>query len=66
MEAAERGVNGSTSVFISCAAKHDIDVQDKDDGTLRLEFGAVNDIRKKLRETSSCGQPRTRCLVQDE
>ncbi|WP_246023009.1 hypothetical protein [Halosimplex halophilum] len=50
MEAAERGVDESTSAFIAWAAKHDIDVQDRGGGDLKLEFGKVDDIRKKLRE----------------
>lgn len=50
IEAAERGVDESTSAFIAWAAKYDIDVQDREGRELELEFGTVDDVRKKLRE----------------
>jgi len=50
MEAAERGVDKTTSAFIAWAAKHDVDVQDREGGPLRLDFGTVDDIRRQLRE----------------
>lgn len=50
IEAAERGLDQSTSAFIAWAAKHDIDVRDRDGDALRLEFGVVDDIKRKLRE----------------
>ena len=50
IEAAERGVDESTSAFIAWAAKHDIEVQDREGDDLKLDFGTVDDIRKKLRE----------------
>nr|WP_303648717.1 MarR family transcriptional regulator [Haloarchaeobius litoreus] len=50
IEAAERGLDEGTSAFIAWAAKHDIDVTDYDDVELRLDFGSVDDIRRKLRE----------------
>ncbi|ELZ06801.1 hypothetical protein C480_07207 [Natrialba aegyptia DSM 13077] len=50
IEAAERGLDQSTSAFIAWAAKHDIDVRDRDGDELRLEFGIVDDIKRKLRE----------------
>ncbi|WP_244605368.1 MarR family transcriptional regulator [Halorhabdus rudnickae] len=50
MEAAEKGLDETTSAFIAWAAKHDIDLQDRDSGPLRLEFGAVDEVRRLLRE----------------
>ncbi|SFT09590.1 DUF7845 domain-containing protein [Halostagnicola kamekurae] len=50
IEAAERGLDQSTSAFIAWAAKHDIDIRDRDGNALRLEFGVVDDIRRKIRE----------------
>ncbi|OLZ42012.1 hypothetical protein A6E15_13940 [Natrinema saccharevitans] len=50
IEAAERGLDQSTSAFIAWAAKHDIDVRDRDGEELRLEFGVVDDIKRKIRE----------------
>ncbi|ELZ11191.1 hypothetical protein C478_12300 [Natrinema thermotolerans DSM 11552] len=37
-------------MFIAWAAKHDIDVRDRDGEELRLEFGVVDDIKRKVRE----------------
>lgn len=50
LEAAERGIDQTTSAFFAWAAKYDIDVQDREGGPLRVEFGAVDDLRRKLRE----------------
>ncbi|WP_226011749.1 hypothetical protein [Halomicrobium salinisoli] len=64
IEAAERGVDESTSAFIAWAAKHDIDVQDREGGPLRLDLGTVDDVRQKLREGydlwTSAGMPEER------
>lgn len=50
IEAAERGLDQSTSAFIAWAAKHDIDIRDREGDKLRLEFGVVDDIKQKIRE----------------
>lgn len=50
IKAIERGADESTSAFIAWAKKYDIDVQDRLGGPTRLDFGKVDDIRKKLRE----------------
>jgi hypothetical protein len=50
IEAAERGIDQGTSAFIAWAAKHDVDVTDRASIELQLNFGPVNDIRRKLRE----------------
>jgi len=50
IEAAERGIDEGTSAFIAWAAKHDVDVTDRASNELQLDFGTVDDIRRKLRE----------------
>lgn len=50
IEAAKRGLDTSTSAFIAWAAKHDIDVTDRESTELQLDLGVVDDIRRKLRE----------------
>lgn len=50
MEPAEHGVDKRTSAFIAWAAKHNVDVQDREGWLLPLDFGTVNDICRQLRK----------------
>ena len=51
IEAAERGLDESTSAFIAWAAKYDIDISDRaSSDSLTLDLGRVDDIRRKIRE----------------
>lgn len=51
MEATEGCPDETTSAFIWWAMKYDIDVSDRtNSGSLTLDLGSVDDIRRRLRE----------------
>lgn len=50
IEVAERSIDQGASAFIAWATKHHVDVTDRVNNKLQLDFGTVDDIRRKLRE----------------